>query len=80
MTESERKAVVVRAGRNVRRAYRQADSAGEILERTLDRLLSRKTRITPEQALKVDPLYKNYRDKVGSVERALTDFFQATYI
>jgi len=80
MTESERRATVVRAGRNVRKAYRRADSAGEQLERTLDRLLARKTRITPEQALKVDPLYKEYRDKVSSVERALTDFFQATYI
>lgn len=74
MTPTEVKRYVLQAARNARRYYRRADSAGEVLERWLDREIKRKTRIQRDQALKCVPLWEKYRDNVKAVEMALADF------
>lgn len=74
MTETEWRRLTLQAARNLRRQYRRADSAGERLERWLDREISRKTRIKYDQALKSIPLWEDYRDQVKGIETALTDF------
>lgn len=73
MTEREWYLNSIRAVRNARRAYRKADSSGERLERWLDRMIARKTRIRPHQARAVDPLWVAYRDAMRGLETALTD-------
>lgn len=80
MTESELRRLVLQSVRNVRRAYRKADSAGEILERWLDRQIERKTRILTSQAVAVIPKWESYRDSVQALEKALGDFLVATQI
>ena len=59
--------------RVARQAYRKADSAGEILERNLDRLIGKRKRIvTPEQLLPMLERYEKFARAVVSVESALT--------
>lgn len=80
MTESEFKRLVLQAARNARKAYRKADTAGEVLERWLDRQIERKTRIRASQAEAVIPRWEAFRDNVMALERALADFLTATGI
>ena len=55
-----------------RQAYRKADSLGEVLERNLDRLISKRKRIvTPEQLLPLMQNYERYARQVVALERAL---------
>jgi hypothetical protein len=61
-----------------RRAYRRADSLGEVLERTLRRLWQRKT--PPRSRAEVDRLvnqYYAYRDQVRDLEQVLARDFVA---
>lgn len=73
MSESERRRLVVQAVRNARRVYRSADTAGEVLERWLDRMIERKTRILCPQMDPVIPKWEDYRNKVMALEKALAD-------
>lgn len=58
--------------RVARQAYRKADTAGEILERNLDRLIGKRKRIvTPEQLLPMLERYEKWARSVISVEGAL---------
>jgi hypothetical protein len=77
MTQLELKRFVLQAARAARRQYRRADTAGEKLERWLDREIKRKTRIQRDEALKMVPLWELYRDQVKGLERALADFINA---
>jgi len=66
---SERKRLVVKALRQVRAAYRRADTAGERVERELDRLIRRKTQI---EMRSIDTLTKSgqtYYDLVNAWAR-----------
>lgn len=74
MAESfvQRRNAVNRAVRQVRKAYRVADSAGEILERELDRLALRKTIISPESLRSVVTKYEAYHRAVSDIQRSLT--------
>ncbi|KKL86395.1 hypothetical protein LCGC14_1945170 [marine sediment metagenome] len=59
--------------RVARAAYRRADSLGEIVERTLDRLITKRKRIvTPDQLLPMLAQYERYARQVVAFERALT--------
>ncbi len=59
--------------RVARAAYRRADSLGEIVERTLDRLITKRKRIvTPDQVLPLMAQYERYTRQVIVFERALT--------
>lgn len=58
--------------RVARQAYRKADTAGEVIERTLDRLIGkRKTIVTPDQLLPLMQRYEQYARKVILLELAL---------
>lgn len=80
MTEAARKRIVLASARNVRRMYRRADTAGEIVERWLDRQISRKTRIQPSQFAVILPKWEVYRDMVVGIERAVIDFLRTANI
>ena len=67
----EQKNQINQALRAVRRAYRMADSAGEKLERSLDRLIARKTAVYADQLISTTGLYKEYNNKVQSVDSAI---------
>jgi len=71
--ESRRKSEVNRALRQARRLYRLADTKGEVLERVLDRLIKRKTRVLGEEAEQVIKPWEAYSAAVSQVERGLVD-------
>ena len=77
MTQGEARALVKRAARNARAAYRKADSAGERLERELDRLLKRKTLIQACSLGSAEKSYYAYKNQVASLEKAMADFYNA---
>lgn len=55
-----------------RQAYRQADTAGEIVERNLDRLIGKRKKIvTPEQLLPLLERYEKFARRVMNLEGAL---------
>lgn len=58
--------------RACRRAYRKADTLGEVVERNLDRLIGKRKRIvTPEQLLPLFARYEKYARQVIVLEMAL---------
>lgn len=72
-TEAQRKRVVLAAARVARRWYRRADSQGEVLERWLDRQISRKTRIMPAEVQKGVKLFQAYFQSVRNLEIVMSD-------
>ena len=72
-TESQRKRTVLQAARRARQAYRRADTAGEVLERWLDREIKRKTRIMPASVARGLQLYRAWFAQVRNVETAFAD-------
>lgn len=73
-TEAQRKRAVLQIARQVRKAYRAADTAGEVLERWLDRQISRKTRIMPKSVNTGVRLFRAYWDRVRLLEQYMSDF------
>ena len=73
MTDSERRRVDLQGLRGSRRVYRAADTAGEVLERWLDRMIARKTRVTCSQLGPGLLKWEDYRNKVQSLEKSLAD-------
>lgn len=78
MAESfaQRRNAVNQALRRVRQQYRKLDTAGEVLERELDRLISRKTIVSPQSLksvqVKVDVLVKLF----NGIEQPLIDLIR----
>ena len=73
MTFAQARARAEKDLRIARIAYRKADSLGEILERNLDRLITKRKRIvTPDQLLPMMVKYERFARQVVSLERALT--------
>ena len=73
MTFAQARARAEKDLRIARVAYRRADSLGEIVERNLDRLITKRKRIvTPEQLLPLMQRYERYTRQVIVFERALT--------
>lgn len=68
----EQKSQVNQALRAVRRVYRVADTAGEKLERNLDRLILRKTMVYADQLTDTIALYRDYKGKIDAIEQAMT--------
>jgi len=64
----------VNAGlRRLRVQYRKTDSQGEVLERELDRLILRKTIVSPESLTRLSSLYAQYEQAVNSMQGPLSD-------
>jgi len=59
-TQGERRSQAIRALRALRKLYRTADSAGERVERELDRLIKRKTLISPDSLATLARLVQAY--------------------
>jgi len=72
MTFAQARARAEKDLRLARASYRKADTAGEIVERTLDRLIEkRKTIVTPGQLLPLYERYEKYARRVLVLEAAL---------
>ena len=78
MAESfaQRRNAVNRALRQVRKSYRTSDSLGEVLERELDRMIDRKTIVSPESMRLVTAKYEAYLRAATDIQRALTAAMQ----
>jgi len=66
----------VSAIRKLRAEYRKADSAGEKLERELDRLVKRKTLIGPDQLTTLVNRIDDFARLVDSVQRLYALVYQ----
>lgn len=75
LTDAQARALVVKALRQARAAYRKADTAGEVLERDFDRLIKRKTRINAQQLVVLADKYKAYLALAGLAALPLTDAY-----
>lgn len=75
MAESfaQRTRAVNAALRRLRAAYRIADSQGELLERELDRLILRKTIVSPESLQSAIKRFDSYKGAVRSIEGTFAD-------
>lgn len=73
MTFTELQGRLVKSIRTVRAVYRRADTAGEKLERELDRLVSRKRLIQPNDLLTAGKLFENYSTAVDAIGSAIVD-------
>lgn len=77
-TYASRKAYVLKSLRAIRQRYRSADTAGEKLERELDRLLKRKTLVTPDSLSKMIELMDAYTTAVQQIQSPVADAVQVT--
>jgi hypothetical protein len=80
MTVFQQKQAVVKALRNVRKQHRSLQTKGEELERVLDRLIARKTLITPGQLAQAQQPYQALKAKFVSIEQALKDAVTAAQL
>lgn len=69
-TQGERRRQAVNAVRQLRAAYRKADTAGELVEREADRLVKRKTLISPDSLKTMGERIKAYSIVVEDLQRA----------
>lgn len=75
MAESfaQRRKNVNAALRRLRAAYRRADSAGEKLERELDRLIERKTIVSPGSLQVAVVAYETYFKSINAIDQTFAD-------
>ena len=76
LTDAQARALVVKALRQARAAYRAADTAGEKEERELDRLIKRKTRMNANQLKTLSDRYTEYTKKVIAVQLPLKNAYE----
>lgn len=74
-TQGEIRSRAARAVRSMRRLYRQADTAGEKVERELDRLVKRKTLISPNSLNTLARLQADYAAAADRTATALQDLY-----
>lgn len=70
----------IAALRSARKVQRAADTAIEVLERRMFRMLDRKTIIDRESALTLVPLWNDFIAKAKAMEKALADFISVCSI
>lgn len=75
LTDAQARSLVIKALRQARKAYRQADTAGEKEERELDRLIKRKTRMNATQLITLADRYKNYQTLCNRIQLPLQDAY-----
>jgi hypothetical protein len=73
LTDAQARNLTIKALRQARASYRQADTAGEVLEREFDRLIKRKTRINANSLVTLNTRYKDYVNKAAAIAVSLTD-------
>lgn len=72
-TQGERRSQAIRAIRALRKLFRTADTAGEKLERELDRLIKRKTLVSPDSLATTARLLQDYLKKTENLARGMAD-------
>ncbi len=77
LTDAQARSVVIKSLRNSRAAFRKADTAGEKVEREMDRLIKRKTRMNASSLTTLNEHYKSYNSLVDNVQKFLTDAYVA---
>lgn len=75
-TQGQRRSEAKSAIRRLRQEYRKADSAGERVERELDRLIKRKTLISADQLKTVTDRLETYVRTVDSIQRLYATIFE----
>lgn len=75
LTDAQARNLAIRALRKARQSFRAADTQGELVERELDRLIKRKTRVNASSFKTIDNLYVEYQKKVNNMQLPLTDAF-----
>lgn len=80
MTVFQKRALVKKALRNVRKANRSLQAKAEVLERVLDRLIDRKTLVTAPQLVQVQKPFQAVAAQVQSTESALRDMLIAAQV
>jgi len=76
LTPAGRRDVLQKALRQVKAAYRKADTAGEVLERQMNRMLQVKKEYTPEAMTTFGEGVQVYRTLVEQLDRASSDFIE----
>ena len=72
LTDAQARNLVIKSLRQARQRYRFADTLGEKVERELDRLIKRKTRINANSLRTLTQLYDNYQQGVAQIQMGLT--------
>jgi hypothetical protein len=72
-TYGQEKANVLKAVRRIRQIYRTADTAGEKLQRELNRVLKRKTLVSVATLQGVQKLIEDYQYKASALDAPLND-------
>jgi len=72
-TQAERRSQAIRALRALRKLLRTTDSSGEKLERELDRLIRRKTLISPDSLAGAGRLLQLYAKNMENLTRGYAD-------
>lgn len=78
MTDAAARNLVIKSLRKVRAAFRTSDTIGEKVERELDRLIKRKTRINAKSLTTLDDLFKAYQRQVTQMTGPLADAYTIT--
>lgn len=76
LTDAQARNLVTKALRQARAAFRKSDTAAEVLERDLDRLIKRKTRISANQLVVVSDKYKKYVSLAALAALPLADAYE----
>jgi len=72
-TQGERRSQAIRAIRALRKLMRKSDSSGEKLERELDRLIRRKTLISPDSLATSGRLLQEYAKNIEYLAAGYAD-------
>jgi len=75
LTDAQARNLVIKSLRKARQAYRSSDTQAERVERELDRLIKRKTRINAGSLLTVSKMYEDYLKLVSNIQLPLTDAY-----
>jgi polyhydroxyalkanoate synthesis regulator phasin len=75
LTDAQARNLVIKSLRKVRQQFRNTDTIGEKVERELDRLIKRKTRINATSLNTLDKLYKEYEKQVAAMTVPLSDAY-----
>lgn len=75
LTDAQARNLTIKALRQARAAYRRVDTQGERIERELDRLIKRKTRISANSLVTVANLYKEFQQLSNTLQLPLQDAY-----
>lgn len=78
LTDAQARNLVIKALRQARQQFRKSDTAAEKMERELDRLIKRKTRINSSSMVTLGKLYDDYIKQADYIQTPLTDAYAVT--